>query len=276
MKKFLAALAFAALPGTVFADDLQIPVTSATDPAMTTVSRQQASRPALVFRLRGGVSYTPEYFGSRHNEIGPDFSMNADFLRLPGGYEFGSPDPDRPNYGFSPRGSFRYISKRDSSDHAELTGMEDVKASFEIGLGLGYSQRNFEAWGDIRYGAIGHHSWVGELGSNLVLRPTQQLTLRVGPRVFFGDGDYANTYFGVSAAESLASGLAAHNPGGGALTAGVELGATYAINDDWGIDGAVRYDRYLNDAKSSPIVQQGSDDSWSLRIGVTRRISLNF
>lgn len=271
MKKTLAVLALAATPGTVMAEELQQPV----DPVMT-VSAQQAARPALMFKLRGGVSYTPEYFGSKDNEFGPDLALNFEFLRLPGGYEFGTPDPFTRAYGFVPRGSFRYISKRDSSDHAELAGLNDVKDSVEIGLGLGYNQRNFEAWGDIRYGVIGHHAWVGELGANLVLQPTEQLTLRAGPRVFFGDGDYANTYFGVSAAESLASGMAAHRAGGGALSAGFELGATYDINKDWGIDGAIRYDRYMNDAKDSPIVQRGDDDSWSVRLGVTRRISLNF
>ncbi len=230
-----------------------------------------AKSPALIFKLRGGVAASPEYFGAKDLKGGPDFGFSLEYLRLPGGRSIGSADPNAQNYGFAPRGSFRYIAKREAADHPELAGLPDVKASVEIGLGLGYTQRNFEAFADVRYGAIGHHAWVGEIGANAVMHPTDKLTLRVGPRVFFGDSDYANTYFGVGTATST---LAAYTAKGGALTAGVELGATYAIDDNWGIDGALRWDKYLGDAKDSPIVQQGKDNNVSLRIGVTRRFTI--
>lgn len=176
----------------------------------------------------------------------------------------------------APEGSFRYIGERSSSDNPELAGLDDVDMAIELGMGLAYSQRNYEVFGDVRYGVVGHESFVGELGADLRLHPTDRLTLTAGPRVFFGSDSYSQTYFGVTAAESAASGLAAYTASGGALSAGIELGATYAINDDWGIEGAVVYDRLLNDAADSPIVLQGSADQWSLRLGVTRRISLRF
>ncbi|RUS63212.1 MipA/OmpV family protein [Pseudorhodobacter sp. E13] len=230
-----------------------------------------AKSPALVFKLRAGVGAAPEYFGAKDLKAGPDFSFSLEYLRLPGGRSIGSADPNAQNYGFAPRGSFRYIAKRSAKDSPELAGLADVKASVEIGLGLGYTQRNFEAFADVRYGAIGHHAWVGEIGANAVMHPTEQLTLRVGPRVFFGDSDYANTYFGVAAATAT---LPAYTAKGGALSAGLELGATYKIDDNWGLDGALRWDKYLGDAKSSPIVLQGKDNNVSLRLGVTRRFSI--
>jgi outer membrane scaffolding protein for murein synthesis (MipA/OmpV family) len=225
--------------------------------------------PKLAFTLRAGIGAAPAYFGANDFTASPDFSFSLNYLALPGGRSIGNPDPNAVSYGFAPRGSFRYIAKRSATDNPELTGLPDVKASVELGLGLGYTQRNFEAWGDIRYGAIGHHAWVGEIGANAVVRPSAQLTLRVGPRLFFGDSDYANTYFGTIAAGSFP----AYTAKGGALSAGIELGATYAINDTWGIDGAVRWDKYLGDAQSSPIVMQGKDHNVTLRIGVTRRFS---
>jgi MipA family protein len=232
--------------------------------------------PKIAFTLRAGIGGAPAYFGAKDLKAGPDFNFSLDYLALPGGRSIGSTDPKAVSYGFAPRGSFRYISKRSSKDNAELTGLKDVKAAAELGFGLGYTQRSFEAFADVRYGVIGHHAWVGEIGANAVMHPTEQLTLRVGPRVFFGNNDYANTYFGVTAAEAAAPGsnfTAAYTAKGGALTAGIELGATYAINDTWGVDGAVRWDKYLGDAKSSPIVAQGKDNNLSLRIGMTRRFS---
>ena len=275
-----ARLAAAALALSVFAAPLapafagSLDVTAQEQPVYTPAPAP-APRPGLAFKLRGGVGVAPEYFGSRDLKASPDFALSFEFLRLPGGAEIGSPDPSTPYYGFTPRGSFRYIGKRSASDHSELAGLNDVDAAVELGLGIDYTQRNFEAYAAVRYGVIGHKAWVGELGANLVLHPSDRLTLRAGPRVFLGSSRYANTYFGVTPAEASAA-LPAFEARGGALSAGIEIGATYAINDLWGIDGAIRYDRYLNDAKDSPIVQQGRDDALSLRLGVTRRISLGF
>ncbi|MBN2740323.1 MAG: MipA/OmpV family protein [Rhodobacteraceae bacterium] len=61
--------------------------------------------------------------------------------------------------------------------------------------------------------------------------------LKAGPRVVVGPNKYNDTYFGVTAAESLASAgaLAAYNPGSGVISSGIEVGATYAHYDRWSI-----------------------------------------
>lgn len=264
MKTFMLVTSLIAAPVAAFAGSLE---TASDTQVVQPVTIAPA--PKLAFTLRAGVSAAPAYFGAKDLKAGPDFSFSLNYLALPGGRSIGNPDPNAVSYGFAPRGSFRYIAKRSANDHAELAGLPDVKASVELGLGLGYTQRNFEAWGDIRFGAIGHHAWVGELGANAIMRPTDKLTLKIGPRVFFGDSDYANTYFSTVAAGSFP----AYTAKGGALSAGIEMGATYALNDTWGIDGAVRWDKYLGDAKDSPIVQQGKDNNVSLRLGLTRRFS---
>jgi outer membrane scaffolding protein for murein synthesis (MipA/OmpV family) len=173
-------------------------------------------------------------------------------------------------------GSLRYIGERDASENAALTGLEDVDASLELGVGLRYATENLEVFGAVRYGVVGHESFVGELGADALVRPTDRLTLRAGPRGFFGDDDYASTYFGVTGAESAASSgaLPAFEADGGLLSAGVELGAGYRINEDWGIDAAITYERLRNSAEDSPISLD--DDQVSARIGLTRRFTLGF
>lgn len=261
-------------PALAFAGDLGQPIM---EPAPMVQAAPVAS-PDLIFSLRGGVAVSPDYFGSGDYSVGPDFAVGLNFLRLPGGRSFGTTDPNDPRYGFGLRGSFRYIAKRETGEHPELAGLADVDASVELGLGLGYTSRNFDAFADLRYGVVGHESFVGELGADFKVHPNDRLTLSLGPRVFVGSGDYASTYFGVTAAESLASGgtLAGFNADGGVLSAGLELGAKYRINDDWGVEGAVTWDRYQNDAANSPIVQQGDRDQYGVRIGLTRRITLDF
>lgn len=218
--------------------------------------------------LRAGIAAQPEYFGSDQYRLGPDIGLSNFRLRL------GQPDAS----GFSVAGSFRYIPGRSSDDFPELSGLDDVDDAVELGFGIRYAAPSVEAFADLRYGVLGHDSVVGEIGADAVFRPSDGFTLRLGPRLFLGSDDYAGTYFGVTAAESLASGgrFAEFEAEGGALTAGLELGITYEINGAWGIDSAVTYEQFLGSTADSPIVQQGSEDSLSVRVGVTRNISFGF
>ncbi|SDY83185.1 Outer membrane scaffolding protein for murein synthesis, MipA/OmpV family [Jannaschia faecimaris] len=258
----LAAVALTASSAAATAQDLG-----------ATVFSSQGQGPALGFTLRGGVATAPEYFGSDEQEIGPALGAELNYLRL-GGFTFGNPDPLYQRRGLSFGGSFRYIGSRDDADSPELAGLNDVDTSVELGGGLRYSTENFSTFGDIRYGVIGHESFVAEAGADVILRPTDRFSLRAGPRVLFGDSDYASTYFGVTAAEAGASGFTRFDASGGLLSAGVEFGAAYRINDNWGIDATINYDKLQNDAADSPITRD--DEQVSASIGFTRRFTLGF
>jgi outer membrane protein len=270
-KSYILAAAFSALSLPALAGSLLVepdPVLIAPEPA--------PESPSLVFTLFGGVSGQPTYFGSSELEARPSFGFSLDLARLPWGRSIGNADPDAENYGFTPRGSFRVISERDSDESPELAGLNKVDTAVEVGLGLGYAQRHFEAFADVRYGVTGHKSFVGELGADAVFKLNDQFTVKLGPRLLAGSGRYADTYFGVTAAEAASSSFDAFDASGGLLTAGIELGATYKLNKDWGIDGALRWDKFTGSAEDSPIVAQGRDSNVSLRLGLTRRVSLSF
>ena len=242
-------------------------------PLTTTLSTQGGGGPAIGFTLRGGVATAPSYFGSSSNEAGPDLGFALNFLRL-GPVRFGDPDPLFVPEGFGITGSFRYIGERDDDDDGELAGLDDVDAALELGLGLRYATPAYQVFAAARYGVVGHHAWVGEVGADAFLRPSDRLTLRLGPRALFGSDSYADTYFGVSADEAAASAFTEYDPSGGLVSTGVELGAGYRLSENWGIDAAVRYDKLRRDAKDSPI--SDNDDQLSARIGVTRRFTLGF
>jgi len=223
------------------------------------------------------VDYAPTYFGSSEYEARPDFIFVFQYFRLPDNTSIGSTDPSEQKFGFGPRGSLRFVKDRSSSDFSELEGLDDIDRSVEIGLGYGYRQRNFRAFADVRYGVIGHQSWVGELGADYVTRPLDDLLVTFGPRLFLTDGDYADTYFGVTSGESAASGgnFDAFNASGGVQSGGLRLNALYALNDKWGLVGSASWDRLLNDAASSPITAQGSEDQFQIQLGVTRVFSID-
>jgi MipA family protein len=235
-----------------------------------------APNPDVVISLRGGVEVSPAYFGSDDYQFGPDVAVRLDYLRLPYGIEFGSARTVGFTTGWSLQGSARYIPERDSDDYAQLDGLDDVDWSFELGMGVGYNQRNYRLFGVARYGVIGHNAWVAELGADGIAYPVEGLTLTLGPRLEFGDRKFNDTYFGVSSEEAANSSLPEYEPGSGLYLAGVELGARYLFNERWGLEGAAGWGRLMNDAGDSPITEEGSADQYRVRVGVTRRISLDF
>jgi len=243
------------------------------------ISALDPSRPAVRFTVGAGGSYSPDYFGSDEYNLSPSGVLRFDYVRLPGGFEFGSTGAVGYLQGFGPRGTARYISKRDSSDHSELRGLDDVDASFELGLGVGYDADYFRAFADLSYGVIGHHSWVGEVGADAILRPNDVWVVNFGPRAYWGSSRFMNTYFGVS--EREASGERSnfdepYDASGGFYSAGVELGARYSFSPHWGVEGKATYERLINDAGDSPIVEAGTANQYGLQVLITRSLSLGF
>jgi outer membrane scaffolding protein for murein synthesis (MipA/OmpV family) len=232
--------------------------------------------PDIVTTLRAGIEVSPAYLGSDEYELGPDLAVRFDYVRFPGGFEYGSSQTVGFRTGWGIQGSFRYLGERDSDDHDQIRGLDDVDWTAEAGLGVGYEQRNWRVFTDVRYGFIGHNAWVGEVGADGIAYPMEGLTLTLGPRLSFGDNRFADTYFGVSATESVDSGLPEFDAKGGLLGAGVELGARYLFNERWGVEGAAGWQRLMNDAAESPVTETGSEDQYSVRVGITRRISLDF
>ena len=223
----------------------------------------------VTFRFGLGPSIEPGYFGS--DEYVPGVGAKFELERL----QFGSfSQGGSADYGFGVKGSVRFVGARNADDFDELTGLEDIDASLEIGGGLEFTAPDYDVFAELRYGAVGHESFVAEFGSDLYFRPTSQLTLSAGPRLLVADDDYAQTYFGVSDAEAGASAFEAYSAEGGLMSAGAEAEATYAINDDWEVVGRLTYWQLQADAANSPITR--SDDQISGSIVLTRRITFGF
>jgi outer membrane scaffolding protein for murein synthesis (MipA/OmpV family) len=252
-----------------------VPLPAPVQPGLLSAGGKLDSRtPDIVLTQRAGVPVSPAYIGSDDDQLGPDLAARIDYVRFPGGFEYGSSRTVGFRSGWGIQGSFRYIGKRDGDD--EIEGLDNEPWSAEAGLGIGYEQRNWRAFTDVRYGFVGHNAWVGEIGADAIAYPIEGLTLTIGPRLEFGTDSFAQTYFGVSPQESVDSGLAAYDASGGLLGTGIEIGARYLFNERWGVEGAATYDRLVGDAADSPITDQGSPDQYGFRVGITRRISLDF
>jgi outer membrane protein len=219
-----------------------------------------------------GPQSAPGYFGASENETSLTGAFSIQELNF-GPFSFGGSEGDTAQ-GFGFAGSVRFIGERNGTDYSELVGTAQIDAALELGGGLTYTADNFYIFALVRSGVTGHNSLVSELGGDAIFRPSAPVELRVGPRFFFGDDEYAQQYFGVTAAEAgNGNTLTEYTATGGMLSRGIEASASYAFSADWGLTGTVRYDEFTNDAADSPIVLQGSDNATTASLLVTRRFS---
>lgn len=228
--------------------------------------------PDLKFTIGAGFAAAPAYYGSDDYELGPTGSLTLGYLDT-GGFRFGTLEGGEAR-GVSVRAAFRYLPDRKASDHPELSGLDDIDASYELGLGLSYLQRDYEVFANLRYGFGGHEAFVGTIGSDAIFRPSDRLTLRAGPRIEIGSSDFNQTYFGVTSDEALASSFPAFNADAGIYAVGLDLSAVYDVTPVWSVGAGVGYQHLVGDASDSPIT--GNDDRFTAHLMVRREISFDW
>ncbi|WP_282601760.1 MipA/OmpV family protein [Paracoccus sp. PARArs4] len=217
------------------------------------------------FDLGLGATVGPEYPGSDEGEVSPwVIWRNAGFGTGTGGTK----------QGFSISPSFGTVGERDTADYPELSGLNDIDRAYELGLRVSYGAGPVTAYGSLRRGFDGHEGLTGEVGAKYRTELSDRLTLWSGAELVYGDDEFNNTYFGVTAAESAASGLAETQPGGGLNEAAISFEAKYAMTENTALLGEIRYGKLIGDAADSPVVQEEYQPS--LRLGVTRRFSFGF
>ena len=256
---------------------LAAPVAALADPAGATDGAEAVEIPAsveyrdIVIDLGIGGRVQPTFEGSSDYEVLPYPLVGLRFLRLP---VFGEVVSGRERI-FSIYPSINFVRARDSDDAAYLNGLDDVDFAFELGPGVSLRSGPFRGFAEIRYGITGHNGFVGEAGLDYIVRPLDRLSISAGPRVGFASTEYMDTYFGITPAESLASGLPAYDPDAGFKDVGIGSLVEYELNEKVRLYAEGTWKRYVGSAADSPIVEAGSEDQFTIGIGITYRFGLD-
>jgi outer membrane protein len=184
-------------------------------------------------------------------------------------------------------GQFRFgptakvaLPRDESDDPGALRGLGDVPWKIEIGAFAEFWPMPWlRTRGELRQGLSGHHGLIGELTADVVVPATQQLTLSAGPRLTFASAKALQPYFGITQAQSLASGDPIYKPGGGTEAVGAGAQARWQWNPQWATNVFVEYDHLLDGAANSPIVtRSGSRDQVTVGLGLsyTFNVALGF
>lgn len=233
---------------------------------------QESPAPGIEFELGAGLSVAPSFEGSKDYEVSGFPVIRFGYLVLQNGFSLGGGD----GQGLSVSPSFRYVGARETADNSALAGLTDVDAAIELGGGIKYTFGSASVFSDIRYGFSGHHGFVGEMGADYVLSPTDHITIAIGPRVSWASGDYMDQYFSVSASEAAASGFASYDAGAGIKSVGLEAAIRRKLSENWALETGAGYDRLVGVAANSPIIDAGSKDQFSARIALVRMFRIDF
>jgi outer membrane protein len=260
---------------------LAVPLTILSAIAALPAAAQQAPERAQRTVLIGGViDWKPAFPGADNRNQGffPLIAVWNDGERMP------VETPDE-SFGINFIGDDEGISAGVALTNSPRRRSQDVALALEpVGFGIevgGFAQ----AWvgdtlrlrGELRHGIGGHDALTGELAADVVIRtPDDQLLVTAGPRLRWASGGYTRSYFGVSTAEALATGLAAYRPDGGIHAYGAVVSAHVHVTDAIGIYSYGGYDRLTSDAARSPIVRSiGDRDQFSFGVGMSYRFSFN-
>ena len=166
----------------------------------------------------------------------------------------------------------RWISDRSVRNYPELFGLNDVSASIELG---GFVEFTPVSWGrirgEVRKAVSGYDGWAASLGAD-VWQKFGRLTLSIGPRLDFGNDQYASAFFSVQPWQAalnqfVGGSLTPYKATGGLVDAGFTVAARYELSETWRVSAYGTYQSLTGSVADSPVATRaGSTNQYAAGI----------
>lgn len=241
------------------------------------------------FRVGAGALYAPAFMGSQDYQVIAFPQVKVEFKNL-----FFASVKEGVGYNVIHSGGWRvgplvkYAFERKEDDSnpfrvagdksTALQGLGTVEGTLEWGGFAEYRYESFAYKIEIRQGIDGHKGMLGEAGitySGAVKHSGPPIFYAVGPRATFADADYINAYFGINQTQSVNSGLARYDAGGGLVSYGIGGFLSMPLYGPVSVSVFGGYDRLGNEVADSPLItQRGSEDQFACGVSVTYKFDL--
>lgn len=144
-----------------------------------------------------------------------------------------------------------------------LRGMGDVDPAAEGGAFFNYSSiQGVSITTSVRYGAgVDNNGLLVDLGAGYSTTIAPKWRLRAGTMITLANAHYMRSFFGVTSAQSAASGYATYLPEAGARDVRASLALTYAFDQKTSLTAAVSASSLLDDARDSPLTRNRTSGS---------------
>ncbi len=209
-----------------------------------------------------GAGFAPDYEGSDDYEGVPMLMLTGNYDSGRSFYLLGS--NLRVNVLANKKFQFgpvlNYRMGRDDVDNKAVDRMKDIDDAMEAGAYVLANFDNVLLGVDFLMDISDEHDGMLAQG-NVGYKWKASDALVVTPNVFltYADDDYTDTYFSVNAKNVGTSGLTAYKAKSGLKDTGARVVVSYTPWEKWGVTGILSYSALLEDAKDSPIVDEGDD-----------------
>jgi len=227
------------------------------------------------WQLGVGVGGRPDYEGSNDYELLPIGTARVDwrsgrFVQV-GGIQ-GSGTAARISANVLGGGNWRfgpllqYRVKRGDVDNSMVHRMPTVSAATEAGAFFGYGFDHFLVEAATAADVSGNNTGITvEMTAKYRDEISKNLSYILGVGSTWASDDYMQTYFGVNAVQSAASGLSQYKADASFKDVGVNLNLAWRGDGwkNWSIVTVASYNRLIGDAdSSSPITHVGSENQF--------------
>lgn len=232
----------------------------------------------LTWLLAAGAAARPDYEGSDELELFPLGSFRAsygsgEYLELTGARSSGSAVRllvnlvDSSQFDMLEFGLLlQYRLERDDVENDAVEALGKVSSAIEAGTFFAYKADPFKLSVSLAKDVSNEHDGVLiELAADHKTQLSDTFQLTTGISSTYASNDYMNSYFRVTTAGAIASGLSEYDPDAGFKDVGLRLTTVWAgPGSGWEhvrIMGMFSLFRMLGDAADSPIVDDEGDDT---------------
>ena len=210
-----------------------------------------------------GLAYMPEYAGADRSRVVPlpfleKTYSNGLFLSTRRGIGYGTALGD-----FRVSAALGYDGGRE--DHREnlfsgsdaLKGMGKIKGSAQAVLSAGYQLGSVGLSLTTRQN-LSHREYGNSytLGMETPIYTSASDQFGFSASAEYADRKHMQTYFGVTAAQSLSSGYRSYTPKAGLANVSAGVNWTHVIDSNWVVRSALGVNRLAGDAADSPLTQR--------------------
>jgi outer membrane protein len=170
-----------------------------------------------------------------------------------------------------------YRFERNDVDNSQVDKMQKIDGTTEAGgwVGIELIQAgnprerfiaSFEVLTDI--GDV-YNGYNMTLAVRYWMPLSQPIDVSIGVSSTYANGNFMQTYYGVTPQDAILSGLPAFNASAGIRDVTVSPAVVYHLSKTWHVAAGFRYQDLLSSASDSPIVHDvGSSDQWLGGVGV--------
>ncbi|ODN41991.1 MipA/OmpV family protein [Piscirickettsia litoralis] len=231
------------------------------------------SASAREYALSLGVGTSPEYSGSKNYKIIPlgSFSLKHGDYRIDlNGLNWTANVVPSKIINLGP--SLRYsMGRGNDTGNQQVDKLSEVDKGLFAGFYLSYSFYKVVIPYDklsLRTNVLkdingNNQGYTVNFGVNYSTPLSKRVFIISGLSATYASSDYMQSFYGISAADSVNSGISQYDAKPGIKDAGVFLMTNYILNKSWSTYILAKYTRLLDDAKDSSIVREtGTANQW--------------